>query len=62
MEAAAATAQAKSAKETMGTQTTSFCTQAKASAEQVAKQMEGRLQALTSHTDVQMLQVDVEVV
>ena len=60
MEAAAAIAQAKSAKETMRTQAALFSAQAEVSAEQVAKQMEGRLQALASHTKAQTFQVTVE--
>ena len=55
MEARVATTQAKSAKETMRTQTASFFVQVEASAEQVAEQMEGRLQALASHTKAQTL-------
>ena len=62
IEAAIVTAQAESAKETLRTQTASLSVQAEVSTERVAEWMEGRLQALASHTEAQMSQVAGEVI
>ena len=62
MEAVAAAAEAKSVKELLQTQTAPFSMQAEASAERATEMMEGRVQALASHTKAQMSRVTGEVI
>ena len=62
MEAAAVAAEVQSAKETLRTQTASFCAQEEASAKRVTEHMEGCVQALASHTKAETSRVVGEVV
>ena len=62
VEAVVAATEAKSAKEILQAQIASFSVQVEASAERAVEMMEGRVQALTSHTEAQTSRVTGEVI